>query len=183
MVVSFVFLFLIVLGCSGMLFFFFGFFVPAIRLRYDGIDELLSAEEYLNDDSIESTAARNDRLSGRTFRGYARIDSGTGEVPDVRLSYNGDRSCSLFFSVYGSQYMGENRCIGFGDCQRICAQNAISIVDGVAVVNSACDGCGKCIDACPVSLISFCEMRPSVENRGFKFWKSCYKLFSAKNRI
>ena len=36
-----------------MLFFFFGFFVPALRLRYDGIDELISSEEYMNEEEVE----------------------------------------------------------------------------------------------------------------------------------
>jgi ferredoxin len=45
-------------------------------------------------------------------------------------------------------------CMGLGSCAAVCPQNAISIVDGVAMVNrSRCVGCGLCVKACPKGLI------------------------------
>ena len=45
-------------------------------------------------------------------------------------------------------------CLGFGSCATVCPQNAIRVVDGVAIVNrKLCVGCGLCVKACPRGLI------------------------------
>ncbi len=45
-------------------------------------------------------------------------------------------------------------CIGFGSCAEVCPENAIKVVDGVAVVDRRkCVGCGLCAKACPKNLI------------------------------
>lgn len=45
-------------------------------------------------------------------------------------------------------------CLGLGSCVKVCPENAIRIVDGVAVVNrKKCVGCGLCAKACPKGLI------------------------------
>ena len=45
-------------------------------------------------------------------------------------------------------------CLGFGSCVKVCPENAIKIIDGVAVVNRArCIGCGLCVKACPKGII------------------------------
>ena len=48
----------------------------------------------------------------------------------------------------------DNGCMGMGSCVRVCPENAIRIIDGVAVVNRArCIGCGLCAKACPKGII------------------------------
>ena len=50
------------------------------------------------------------------------------------------------------------KCRGMGDCVTACPEDAISMVDGVAVINeSECDLDGICIPACPNGAISFSE--------------------------
>ena len=45
-------------------------------------------------------------------------------------------------------------CLGLGSCVKACPENAITVQDGVAVVNrSRCVGCGLCAKACPKGLI------------------------------
>ena len=45
-------------------------------------------------------------------------------------------------------------CVGLGSCVKVCPENAITVRDGVAVVNrSRCVGCGLCAKACPKGLI------------------------------
>lgn len=45
-------------------------------------------------------------------------------------------------------------CLGFGSCQTVCPQDAIRVVDGVAIVNrDKCVGCGLCVKTCPKHLI------------------------------
>ena len=59
----------------------------------------------------------------------------------ANLSYNGDKSCTF-------------ACLGYGDCAKVCPQDAISINDGVAYVDPAkCIGCGICTRICPNNII------------------------------
>ncbi len=53
-------------------------------------------------------------------------------------------------------------CMGLGSCVTVCPQNAITVVNGVAVVNEAkCVGCGLCAKACPRGLI---ELKPESKH-------------------
>lgn len=46
-------------------------------------------------------------------------------------------------------------CLGFGSCAEVCPEQAISVVNGVAVVNrNRCVSCGLCVKTCPRGLIS-----------------------------
>lgn len=49
-------------------------------------------------------------------------------------------------------------CRGSGECIKACPQQAITLVDGVAVVDAGrCDLDGICIPACPHGAISLAE--------------------------
>lgn len=50
-------------------------------------------------------------------------------------------------------------CIGCGACAGACAQGAIAMVDGKAVLQHEdyCDGLGNCLPVCPANAISFIE--------------------------
>ena len=51
-----------------------------------------------------------------------------------------------------------NKCCGSGECVKACPEKALSVVDGVAVLDeSLCDYDGICIPACPYSAISYDE--------------------------
>lgn len=66
----------------------------------------------------------------------------------AKMFYNGNGQC-----VYG--------CIGFGDCVRVCPQNAICLENGIAHIDTRkCIGCGLCAKACPRGLIT---VMPDVE--------------------
>ncbi len=45
-------------------------------------------------------------------------------------------------------------CIGCGVCEETCTFGAITVVDGVAVVNEKCTLCGSCVDSCEVGALS-----------------------------
>lgn len=48
----------------------------------------------------------------------------------------------------------EYGCMGLGSCVKVCSENAISIVDGIAVIDKEkCIGCGKCASTCPKNII------------------------------
>ena len=56
--------------------------------------------------------------------------------------------------VFGGPKTCSYGCVGFGDCLRECPFDAISVVDGVAVVDYArCRGCGVCVASCPKGII------------------------------
>lgn len=49
----------------------------------------------------------------------------------------------------------ENTCIGCGICTGVCPNNAITMIQGRAVINpDSCTSCGQCVLNCPVSAIS-----------------------------
>jgi len=52
----------------------------------------------------------------------------------------------------------KTRCCGSGECVKVCPEQAISIVNGQAVVDhDKCDLDGLCIPACPYSAVDFEE--------------------------
>ena len=54
-------------------------------------------------------------------------------------------------------------CLGFGSCAEVCPEHAITVKDGVAVVNRAkCVGCGLCAKACPRGLIELVPEKKHV---------------------
>ncbi len=45
-------------------------------------------------------------------------------------------------------------CVGCGTCtEGVCFVDAISLVDGKAVISDECRGCGRCVEVCPESAI------------------------------
>ena len=54
-------------------------------------------------------------------------------------------------------------CLGLGSCATACPQDAIQVVDGVAMVNrKRCIGCGLCAKACPKGLIELVPVSKRV---------------------
>lgn len=60
----------------------------------------------------------------------------------------------------------EYGCMGLGSCVKLCPENAISIVDGIASIDKdKCIGCGKCESMCPKNLI---QLIPDKRNAVIK---------------
>ena len=75
------------------------------------------------------------------------------DISGKRFYYDGPKNCALFASMTETEHDCKYGCIGFGDCAAECSRNAIHVVNGTAVVNSLCNGCGKCIGVCPKKII------------------------------
>ena len=80
---------------------------------------------------------------------------GTCEVTKNQGNYIGVRDCraavlsgmNVTDCTYG--------CLGFGSCAEVCPEQAITVKNGVAVVNrNRCVSCGLCVKTCPRGLIS-----------------------------
>jgi Na+-translocating ferredoxin:NAD+ oxidoreductase RNF subunit RnfB len=84
---------------------------------------------------------------------------GGSSVSTFRYQYEGINSCTAIMHLAGGGSKScEYGCLGGGSCREACQFGAISIVDGIAVVdNEKCTACGMCMRSCPKKLI---EMVP-----------------------
>ncbi len=73
-----------------------------------------------------------------------------------KYEYHGIQSCVAEAKLAGGAKACPYGCLGLGTCQAACQFGAISIVDGVAVINEEkCTACGQCIQKCPKHIIQF----------------------------
>ncbi len=80
---------------------------------------------------------------------------GNNQNAENKLIYAGIESCKMAIQVFGGPKSCSFGCVGYGDCQKVCQFDAISICDGVARVNpDACRACKMCIAECPKNIIS-----------------------------
>jgi len=73
----------------------------------------------------------------------------------VKAEYEGFKDCLSATKVGGNGPVAcKYGCLGFGTCVKACKYGAISVKDGVAVVDEdLCVGCMACANACPRNLI------------------------------
>jgi len=68
--------------------------------------------------------------------------------------YNGEKSCSAANLVPGVQGCTYG-CLGFGDCFDVCEYDAITMRNGLAIIDpKKCTGCKACVSACPRGIIT-----------------------------
>ena len=88
--------------------------------------------------------------------GYKTLDA-EGNVIGGRVKgdYEGIQDCLAASKVAGrGSKTCKFGCLGFGNCVRVCQYGALSIVDGIAVVDEdKCRGCMACAAVCPRQLI------------------------------
>ena len=87
--------------------------------------------------------------------------AGTCNSTTWKYNYDGVQTCKASNRFYNGSKTCTSGCLGFGDCVRICPEDAISIKDGIAVVDQKkCVGCAMCAKECPNHLIS---MKPLTQ--------------------
>lgn len=96
-----------------------------------------------------------------TEKQVAYVDClGACDKSKINSTYYGPKDCKLAAGIGGNGSKACNYgCMGFGSCVKVCAFDAIHVVDGVAVVDKGkCTACGMCVAECPVNII---EMVPA----------------------
>ncbi len=81
--------------------------------------------------------------------------AGICEKTSLNYEYTGVEDCTMVqFVPDGGAKSCSHGCLGFGTCVKACPFGAISIQNGIAVVDKEkCKACSKCIAACPKHLI------------------------------
>lgn len=97
---------------------------------------------------VEEASAANKKVA------FVRC-AGTCDVAVKKGNYTGVMSCMAAMTLPGKgEKACQYGCLGLGSCVAACQFGAISVQDGVAVVDrEKCVGCGKCAAACPQKLI------------------------------
>lgn len=100
--------------------------------------------------------------------------AGTEDKTRRKLKYFGLQDCR---DAYRSTNSGEKECsygcMGYGSCVRVCAFDAIHIVDRIAIVDKEkCTACGLCVTECPKDLI---ELVPFEDTGHFVVCNSHHK--------
>lgn len=87
--------------------------------------------------------------------------NGTCKNATIQYLYHGVKDCNNAAIVPGGgDKQCSHGCMGYGSCVKECDYGAISIVDGVAVVDSKlCQGCGKCAKVCPNNVITMTPLK------------------------
>jgi electron transport complex protein RnfB len=90
----------------------------------------------------------------KNVRLTALVRCNGGNRSKNKYNYKGIKDCHAASLVAGGHLMCAFGCLGFGSCVAACKFGAISVKDGVAVVDhEKCTGCLKCVETCPRGII------------------------------
>lgn len=85
--------------------------------------------------------------------------SGTTEAASEKYTYYGIDDCVAASRLGGGFKQCAYACLGLGTCARVCKFDAISVKNGVAVVDAnKCTACGMCVEACPKHVIELVDV-------------------------
>ena len=88
---------------------------------------------------------------------------GSNDFANKKYIYYGMNDCVAASRLLDGYMTCQYGCLGFGNCVKKCPQNAISVENGVAVVErELCVGCGVCVDACPKHVIELVPKAATV---------------------
>ncbi len=120
----------------------------------DGIDIIKCVAA--NGDTVKEIAAIMGVEAGPVRKRVAVVRcGGVDSKSQTKFQYDGLKTCHAAAALGGGYTGCSFGCLGFGDCVKVCDNDAIAIVDGIAkVVRALCIGCMKCGKACPRSILA-----------------------------
>ena len=106
-------------------------------------------------DKIRAIVGGGDDQPMEPMTAYVHCKGDCDKVKDV-YHYVGPAVCSIAVNTPNSGPKAcRYGCLGLGECASVCEFGAISLVDGIAVIDQEkCVACGKCIKTCPRGIIS-----------------------------
>lgn len=169
--------------------------LPSLKSLDFNLDETLFSSNEINLIKLNEISEKSDK-NVKNLIAFVKNESNK-ESSKKLFNYLGPKNCEFFSQNYESEYENIENCLGFGNCVKVCPQNAIKIIDNTAYINELCSSCGKCFNKCPKNLISLVEKKSnlketlesanlktknlnkvlSIFNRCFYFYSKCYKLF------
>ena len=95
-------------------------------------------------------------ISLNHFKGHEATGFG-GALKNLGMGC-GSRAGKMEMHSAGKPFVREKKCIGCGQCQKICAHSAITVTDKKASIDhNKCVGCGRCIGICPMDAVKPAE--------------------------
>ena len=91
-------------------------------------------------------------ISLNHFKGHEAAGFG-GAIKNIGMGC-GSRAGKMEMHSAGKPRVSLRKCIGCGQCTKVCAHDAISITDKKAAIDhNKCVGCGRCIGVCPMDAV------------------------------
>jgi uncharacterized Fe-S center protein len=120
-----------------------------------GTDEALVPidGEYIKEARIGQAIMDADVFISLThFKGHELTGFG-GAIKNIGMG-SGSRAGKMEQHCEGKPEVNSERCVGCGDCLRVCAHDAPTITNGKAIIDhDKCVGCGRCLAVCPKDAI------------------------------
>ncbi len=115
------------------------------------------------DKIAEIVGAKSEKILPKVA--YVKCNGGN-TFANKKYDYYGMNDCAATARLLDGFMECKYGCLGFGNCASVCQNNAISIVDGVAVINEElCNGCGSCVAICPKHVIELIPKDAKVRVR------------------
>lgn len=81
--------------------------------------------------------------------------NGSKKHTGTGMQYQGIKTCAGANMLFGGDSTCSYGCLGYGDCADACDYDAITIKDGLAIINPIkCTACGKCVNVCPKQILA-----------------------------
>ena len=104
-----------------------------------------------------STRLGNETASTKSWRAIVHCSAKTSDK-SIKSKYSGIKACQEANMVAGVSACRYG-CLGYGDCVKVCSYDAITIEEGLAVVNYyKCVGCGACVKSTTKALVSMMSL-------------------------
>ncbi|MFC1631044.1 RnfABCDGE type electron transport complex subunit B [Candidatus Omnitrophota bacterium] len=99
-----------------------------------------------------------------TEKQLATLHCHGGKKAKDKFIYQGLADCQAASLALGGQKLCRYACLGFGNCQKACPFDAITMnSQGLPEINAgACTACGKCVAACPRALLNLLPAKAKV---------------------